>query len=254
MRRPVFFVLLGVGILLLGAGLSAQDRIEKAKIYQESYALSTESDLYCNIFVLDGGLPDIRIVGAERQEEKILLNDSDKFYVDKGRADGLEVGQVFLALQVGRRIGEYGVLAKKTGRVRVVGLEEKRGIVLVDKTCGEVLLGGYLVPYVERESLIGKDDGYAAELDESQGLKGQIIHIETEFHIVGTGGWALIDMGQDKGLSEGQQLTVFKSVKTGMPREAIGNVVVIDVQKATSTIKVLSCRDSIEVGFQVQTK
>ena len=254
MRRSVLILFLGVGILLSGVGLTAQDKIEKAKIYQDTYALSTESDLYCNIFILDGELPDIRIVGAERQEEKILLNDSDKFYVDKGRAAGLELGQVVLVLQVGRQIGGHGLLAKKTGRARVVGLEENRGIVLVDKTCGEVLLGGYLVPYVERESLIGTDEGYAAELAEGQGQTGQVILIETEFHIVGTGGWAIIDMGQDKGLREGQQLTVFKRVKTGMPREAIGNVVVIDVQKATSTVKVLSCRDSIEVGFQVQTR
>ena len=49
-------------------------------------------------------------------------------------------------------------------------------------------------------------------------------------------------------------MTVFKRVKRGFPREAVGNVVVIDVQKSTSTVKVLSCRDAVEVGFQVQTK
>jgi hypothetical protein len=240
-------------VLFLGTGL-AQDQIEKAKIYQENYPLITESDLYCTIFVLDGELPGIRIIGAERQEEKILLNDADKFYTDKGRADGLEIGQVFLVVSVGRKIGDFGLLAQRTGRVRVVGLEETRGTVRIDKTCGEVSLGGYLVPFEEREGLLGTDQGFAVELDESQGTKGSVIHIETEFHIVGTGGWALIDLGQDQGIQVGQQLTVFKRVKKGLPREAVGNVIVIDVQKATSTVKVLSCRDSIEVGFQVQSK
>ncbi len=253
MKRTFFSIILGVGVLFLGTGL-AQDQIEKAKIFQENYPLITESDLYCTIFVLDGELPGIRIIGAERQEEKILLNDADKFYVDKGTADGLEIGQVFLAVSVGRKIGDYGFLARRTGRARVIGLEEKRGVVLIDKTCGEVSLGGYLVPFEERESLLGKDEGYAAELDESQGTRGNVIHIETEFHIVGTGGWALIDLGNEQGIRQGQQLTVYKRVKPGLPREVIGNVVVIDVQKATSTVKVLSCRDSIEVGFQVQSK
>lgn len=253
MRRSILLLIMGFGVVFLGTGL-AQDQIEKAKIFQENYPLSTESDLYCTIFVLDGELPGIKIVGAERQEEKILLSDSDKFYVDKGRADGLEVGQVFLVVSVGSKIGNRGLLARRTGRARIVGLEEKRGIVLIDKTCGEVSLGEYLVPFEEREGLLGTDEGYAAELDERQGLKGTVIYIETEFHIVGTGGWALIDLGKDQGIEEGQQLTVFKRVKSGLPREAIGNVVVIDVQRNTSTVKVLSCRDSIEVGFQVQTK
>jgi hypothetical protein len=253
MRRFLFSLILGLGAIFLGTGL-AQDQIEKAKIFQENYPLSTESDLYCTIFVLDGALPGLRIIAAERQEEKILLSDADKFYVNKGRADGLEIGQVFLVVSVGSKIGGHGLLAKRTGRARVIGLEERRGVVLVDKTCGEVAIGGYLVPFEEREGLLGKDEGYAAELDEKQGLKGTVIHIETEFQIVGTGGWALIDLGKDQGIREGQQLTVFKRVKKGLPREAVGNVVVIDVQKNTSTVKVLSCRDSIDIGFQVQTK
>jgi hypothetical protein len=244
MRRFLFSLILGLGAIFLGTGL-AQDQIEKAKIFQENY---------CTIFVLDGALPGLRIIAAERQEEKILLSDADKFYVNKGRADGLEIGQVFLVVSVGSKIGGHGLLAKRTGRARVIGLEERRGVVLVDKTCGEVAIGGYLVPFEEREGLLGKDEGYAAELDEKQGLKGTVIHIETEFQIVGTGGWALIDLGKDQGIREGQQLTVFKRVKKGLPREAVGNVVVIDVQKNTSTVKVLSCRDSIDIGFQVQTK
>jgi hypothetical protein len=253
MRRSSFSFILSLGVIFLGMGL-AQDQIEKAKIFQENYPLSTESDLYCTTFVLDGELPGIRIIGAEKQEEKILLSDADKFYVDKGKADGLEIGQVFLVVSVGSKIGNHGLLARRTGRARVVGLEETRGIVLIDKTCGEVSLGGYLVPFEEREGLLGKDEGYAAELDENQGLKGTVIHIEGEFHIVGSGGWALIDLGKDQGIREGQQLTVFKRVKSGLPREAVGNIVVIDVQKTTSTIKVLSCRDSIDIGFQVQSK
>jgi len=253
MRRSILSLVLGLGVLFLGTGV-AQDQIKKADIFQETYPLISESDLYCSIFVLDGELPAMRIVGAEKQEEKILLSDSDKFYVDKGSADGLEIGQVFLVVSVGKKIGRHGLLARRTGRARVVGLEENRGIVLIDKTCGELTLGEYLVPFEEREGLAGKDLGYGGELDENQGTRGQVIYLDTEVHISGTGGWALIDLGKDQGIQEGQQLTVFKRVKSGLPREAIGNVVVVDVQKTSSTIKVLSCRDSIEVGFQVQTK
>jgi hypothetical protein len=253
MRRSFLFLILGLGVLFLGTGL-AQDQIEKAGIYQENYPLISESDLYCSIFVLDGELPAIRIIGAEKQEEKILLSDSDKFYIDKGRADGMEIGQVFLAVSVGKKVGSLGLLGRRTGRARIVALEENRGTVVIDKTCGELTVGEFLVPFEEREGLTGKDLGYAGELDESQGAKGRVVYLDTEVNITGSGGWAIIDLGKDQGIQTGQQLTVFKRVKTGMPREAIGNVVVIDTQKNSSTVKVLSCRDSVEVGLQVQTK
>jgi hypothetical protein len=254
MRKSFFFLILGLGLIFLGTGLAQENQIEKAKIFQEDYPLITESDLYCSIFILDGALPGIKIIGAERQEEKILLNDGDKFYIDKGKADGLEIGQVFLVIGVGPKIMDYGNLTSRTGRARIIGLEENRGTFRIDKTCGQVLLGNDLIPFEEKEGMLGKDEGYARELDENQGTMGSVIFIETEFHIAGTGQWAIIDMGSDKGVHVGQQMTIFKKVKKGVPRETIGNLVVIDVQQKTSTIKVLSCRDSVEIGFQVQTR
>jgi hypothetical protein len=254
MRKPFYFLILGLGLIFLGTGLAQEDQITKAKIFEEDYPLITESDLYCSIYILDGALPGIKIIGAERQEEKILLNDADKFYIDKGKADGLEIGQVFLVIGVGPKIMGYGNLTSRTGRARIIGLEENRGIVRIEKTCGQVLLGNDLIPFEEKEGMLGRDEGYAQELDENQGTMGSLIYFDTELQIAGTGQWAIIDMGSDKGVHVGQQMTIFKRVKKGVPREAIGNLVVIDVQERTSTVKLLSCRDAVEVGFEVQTR
>lgn len=254
MRKPLFFLILGLGLIFLGTGLAQEDQIEKAKIFEEEYPLISESDLYCSIYILDGALPGIKIIGAERQEEKILLSDADKFYIDKGKADGLEIGQVFLIVGVGPKIMGYGNLISKTGLARIIGLEENRGIVRVEKTCGQVLVGYDLVPFEEKEGMLGKDEGYAQELDETQGTIGSLIFIQTELHIAGTGQWAIIDMGKNTGIRVGQQMTIFKRVKKGVPREAIGSLIVIDVQEKTSTVKLLSCRDAVEVGFEVQTR
>jgi hypothetical protein len=254
MRKLFFFIILGLGLIFLGTGLAQEDQIKKAKIFEEDYPLITESDLYCSIYILDGALPGIKIIGAERQEEKILFNDADKFYINKGKADGLEIGQVFLVIGVGPKIMGYGNLTSRTGRARIIGLEENRGIVRIEKTCGQVLLGNDLIPFEEKEGMLGRDEGYAQELDENQGSMGSLIFFDTELHIAGTGQWAIIDMGSDKGVHVGQQMTIFKRVKKGVPREAIANLVVIDVQERTSTVKLLSCRDAVEVGFEVQTR
>jgi len=252
--KRVLFISLCLCLAVPGGGLAGQDQIGKARIYLEDYPLITESDLYCSLFILNGPLPAVRIIGAERQDEKILLSEADTFYIDKGKADGLEIGQMFLVISAGSKLGGFGPLCIKTGRARVVRLEERTGAVAVDKTCGELKIGNYLVPFEEKETRLGKDEGYAQELDENQGVRGSIIFIETEFHIAGSGQWALIDLGKQEGIALGQQLTIFKRVKKGVPREAIGNLVVIDVQDRTSTVKLLSCRDSVEIGFEVQTR
>jgi len=253
MKRSIF-ISLCFCLAFTGGGLAGQDQIEKAKIFQEDYPLIMETDLYCSIFVMDGPMPTIRIIAAERQEEKILMSEADTFYIDKGKDDGMEIGQLFQVVSVGPKLGGFGPLCIRTGRARIVRLEPKRGVVTVDKTCGELKLGNFLVPFEEKETRLGKDEGYAQELDENQGIKGSVIFIETEFHIAGAGQWALIDLGKEQGITLGQQLTIFRRVKNDLPREAIGNLVVIDVQAKTSTVKLLSSRDSVEVGYEVQTR
>ena len=252
--KRTFFIVLCFCLAFMGKGLAGQDLIEKAKIFQEDYPLISESDLYCSIFVMDGPLPAIRIIGAERQDEKILMSEADTFYINKGKADGMEIGQLFIAVSVGPKLGGFGPLCYRTGRARIIRLEETRGVVTVDKTCGELKLGNYLIPFEEKETRLGKDEGYAQQLDENQGIKGSVIFIETEFHIAGSGQWAIIDLGKEQGITLGQQMTIFKRTRKDLPREAVGNLVVLDLQAKTSTVKVLSCRDSVEVGFQVQTR
>jgi hypothetical protein len=52
----------------------------------------------------------------------------------------------------------------------------------------------------------------------------------------------------------GQQMTVFKKQKGNAPRDVVGNLVVIDAQPKTATVKVLSCNDPIQKGLLVQAK
>jgi hypothetical protein len=254
MRKSILFLLVCLGLVLSGTGLAQENQIEKAKIFQEDYPLITESDLYCSVYIADGPLSDLKIIGAERQEEKILHSDADTLYINKGTADGLEIGQMFLVIDIGPQLGDYGRLATRTGRVRIVRLEENRGVVRVDRTCGEVSLGGVLVPFEEKEGLLGKDEGYTQEGGASGGTSGSVVYLAANTHIGGTGQWAVIDVGLEQGVRVGQQMTIFKRVKNDLPREAIGSLIVIDVQPKTSTVKLLSCRDSVEIGFQVQAK
>jgi hypothetical protein len=231
-----------------------QHEIERAKIYRDTYPLISETDLYCSIFVQERDLPDVRIIAAERSGEKLLLGDDDVVFINKGQKDGLEVGQVFLIIELEGKLSGFGNLAAKRGRANVTFLEDNRSVARVEKSCGRVMVGDYLLPFEEKETLLGKDLGFDASLEGESGLVGNIIYLNNDLSEIGSGSWAIIDLGENDGIQTGQQMTIFRQVREGMPKEGIGNVVVIDTQAKTATVKVLSCSDAIHKGMQVQGK
>jgi hypothetical protein len=72
--------------------------------------------------------------------------------------------------------------------------------------------------------------------------------------MIGSGDWALVDLGEEDGIQFGQQLVVYKKAKKkGSLAKMIGNLIVINVQTKTSTVKVLSCNNPLRIGDLVQT-
>lgn len=239
-----------------------QHEIQRAKIFREAYPVIAEVDLYCSPFIYDGDLPDLRIIEAEKGYEKAMFSDADIVHLNKGSQDGLEIGQVLLAIEVGDRIGDFGRLANRRGRAQVVFLEENRASARIEKSCGRIMVGDYLLPFEEKETLLGKDIGYEAYAGEATGQTGTIVYLERDYNQIGSGGWAIIDLGEEDGIQVGQQLTICKrvqdpqtlKVREDLPQIGVGNSIVVDVAKKTATIKVLSCADPIVRGQTVQTK
>lgn len=228
--------------------------VEKAKIYQEIYDLLDETDLYCSFFIMDEGLPETKIFGAERAYERVQFNNGDIVYINKGRSDGIEEGQMFTVLELGTTIPGYGPLVHQRGRVRVVALEATTASARVEKACGSVMVGNYLVPFEEKEGRMGKDLGYDVPPYETDGLKGEILYLEDNFAQAGSGSLALLNLGEVDGVQLGQQLVVYRKLYKGTPLYVFGNVVVIDAQKRTCTVKILSCKDALLIGDLVQTR
>lgn len=238
----------------LGLGEEQEYEIEKAKIYQEIYPLLTETDLYCSFFVMDDNEPEARIIGAEREYERVQFNNGDIVYINQGRNDGIEEGQIFLVLELGTVTTEYGPLAFKRGRLRVIALEENTSSARVEKACGPIVLGNHLVPFEEMEGRMGKDLGYDVPPYEGVGLRGSLIYLQNDFFQIGTGAWGLINLGETDGLQIGQQLVVYRKIHNDTPLFVFANIVIIDTQKRTSTVKVLSCKDALIAGDLVQTR
>lgn len=252
-------ILLVVILLVFSAGdsLRSQEQehqIKKAKIFQEIYPVISESDLYCSFLILDEKNLDLKIIGGERDYERVLFNEADTVYINKGKRDGLEEGMLFLILEVGPKVKDFGHIAFKRGKASILALEESKGAARIEKACGQVITGHYLIPFEEKEGLLGKDLGYNVPPVEADGAKGSIIYLLREYNQIGSGGWALIDLGEEDGLYFGQQLIIYRKVQEGVPIQILGNLIVIDVQKRTSTIKILSCKDVVMLGDRVQTR
>jgi len=247
-----------IGIFLFnGLTVNAQEQereINRAKIYDEIHPLLSETDLYCSIFVHETEIPSLRIVGSEREDERELISDGDVVYLNQGEKDGLAAGQLFLVYELSTNLPGYGHVAVKHGQARIQALSENRSSATIEKSCGAVTLGNYLIPFREKETFMGKDEGYDVPPFEAKGLKGKVIYLQREFNQVGSGHWAVIDLGAEHGIQIGQQLTLYRIVQEGAPLQIFGNSVVIDVGKKTSTIKVLSCRDALRIGDLVQDK
>jgi len=239
-----------------------QHQIERAKIFREAYPVIAEVDLYCSLFVYEGDLPELQITAAERGYEKVMFSDGDVVFLNKGSQGGIEIGQVFQVIEISAGIGGFGHLANKRGRAHVIFLEENRAVARIEKSCGRLSVGNYLLPFEEKETLLGKDIGYEAYGEEVSGPSGSILYLERDYNQLGSGGWAIIDIGEEAGVQIGQQMTIFKriwnpeslAIREDLPPIGVGNSVVIDVGKKTATIKILSCWDSILRGQTIRGK
>lgn len=257
-RKPVlrvgFLTLIVASLIAVVPGRPfAQDEIKKAKIFEDAYQLIMESDRNCSFYMHEEGkpLPDIRIIGAERENEKSVFSDADIIYLNKGSADGLEIGQLFLTIGLRAKVDKLGTVMERHGRARIVRLEDRLATAKVEKSCGTVRVGDFLLPFEEEAGEIGKDLGYG-DMDPNASKHGKVIFIENDFRIAATGQWALIDMGRQHCVQIGDQLNVFHRARPDLPREAVASAIIIDVRGATSTIKILGARDAVGIGSEVQ--
>ena len=258
-RKPViclgFLVLVFASLTLLvpGRPFAQESTIKRAKIFDDTYQLITDSDLNCSFYIHEIGklLPDIRIIGAERENEKIIASDGDVIYINKGAADGLEIGQLFLTVGLRGEVANLGTVMKRQGRVRIIRLEDRMATAKVENTCGMIQAGDFLLPFEQEAGEMGRDLGFG-DMDPKASKHGKVVWIEYDFNIAGPGMWALIDLGRQHCVQIGDQLNVFFRARPDLPREAIASAIVIDVRGATSTIKILDARDIVSIGSEVQ--
>jgi hypothetical protein len=222
--------------------------ITRPRIYQEIADLINETDMYCSFAVWEKEMPELHIIGAEREEDKTMFSDGDVVFLSQGKDKALEPGQVFWALEIFDEAPEYGRVAIGRGRVRVLHVLDNRSVAVVENTCDRVGLGCILIPFEPKEGMMGKDQGYDVPPVETPGAKGEVVYFQGLLNQIGSLMWALVNIGEDKGLQVGQQLLVYRKIRPDLPVVILGSCVVIDVKSRTATVKTLSVKDAIRKG------
>ncbi len=267
-EKTALISLLILMLCLLGAGnpvgqeqeqeQKPKTKIEKPKIYREDYPIISESDLYCSFFLLGEEKLEAKIVSAEKEDEMKLLRDSDVFYIDRGRDAGFGANQVHLILEIGPEIQnpvtgkKLGYLGFKRGRARVFEVGENWGKARVEKSCGRIMVGDFLIPFEERESLLKSTP--REEMPEGGPSVGTVVYLEGNYKIISKDQMALIDLGRVDGLRVGDRLTAYREISSELAPKLLGEFIIINTQSQTSTVKVLSSRDSIKLGDLVRVK
>jgi len=246
--------------LSIPPGAAQESPVDRARQEAKTFKLLSDTDLYCSIFVLGRERPDIKILSAERGDEKVLLSDADLCFINRGSADGIALDQVFLVVEAGPDIvdpisrANFGALGHKRGRARVVAVEDERATVRLEKSCGQVMTGYYLVSFVAKDVVLGQDQGVEPAPAEGEGASGRIICLENSLEQIGSGYWAIINLGTESGLAVGQQIIAFRHIQGDLPRQPIASLVVIDAGATWATVKVLTAKDVLQIGTEVQTR
>ena len=214
--------------------------------------LVNETDLYCSFFILNEGKPEIRIISSERKDEREMLNNGDTVYLNVGEDDGVSPGDLFIIYEISKDIPGFGPLAQKRGRARVMNVTAEKSSAQIEKACGDIRIGNYLSEFEEKEEFVGRNLGLDVPPVYADSPIGEVVYLQTEFAQIGPGHWAIIDLGRNRNISLGQQLIIFREVEKNAPLKIIANVVVIDVQAETSTIKILAASDAVVLGDKVQ--
>ncbi len=258
--KKIFFLVLAIGTVAAGLaweGIRGPFQAQADKPVRNATFLTSDTDLYCSFFVLDA-LPTLKIIGGD--SARTLFSDGDIVYFKGTSRNFPEEGQVLAVLELGPKVAgtgkksSLGTLALQRGRVRVLKREGGTGTAKVEKSCGSLMTGHFLVPFIEKERVSVKDAGLDGWVCSGVALSGRVVFLEDGAVQIATGQRALIDLGRADGLALGRQLTVFVQGAKDLPFEPTANLVVIDVGRTSATVKVLTSKAPVRIGDLVQVK
>ena len=210
---------LTLSIFAGAAAVSAQTVQQADSTRQADY-----TSVYCAGFVSDPKVPDeIRVISGEQSNYKIVWDNGDYVYINRGEDKGVKVGDRFSIVRPetdpanpwfqGQKKLEnaMGTLYRDTGQVRVVNVQPKVSIARVEFLCQYIQRGDIARPFEERPMPPYKE---AAAFDHFAPVSGKpvgmIISARDYPQALGRGDTVYVNVGAEKGVKVGDYMRLFR--------------------------------------------
>jgi hypothetical protein len=220
--------------------------------------VADERDLYCSGWIEASHEPAmLTIAGAE--QEKIMQANSDIVYLNQGRSQGIAAGAEYLVVRPDHKVVHpatheaVGMYTQRMGHLRVLCAQENTATALVMSACEDIRPGDELLPWKEMQSPLMDHIPSADRCMEPSGLaQGWVIDGGPDSLLaVGGGNLVSTDLGPEDGIRPGSLLTLYRD-NGELPRIVVGQGVVLTVESATSTVKVLHSSREVRRGDRAE--
>jgi hypothetical protein len=196
-----------------------------------------------------------KIIDSETGRPGLIFGDI--IYINKGTAHDIRAGDVFLAFRPFREVRHpitaelIGTQLEILGRIRVKTLEPNISCAEIIRSYSYIELGDPIIPVSElsvplKKPLIGDSHSYGFKVGNQ--LIAHIIAEKVGHQLVSDGDVVFIDVGAAQGIQPADNFIIFRETGEGYPKQSIGRLTVLSVQKQTSVAMVIESVKAIELG------
>lgn len=219
-------VLANLVVALAGTVASAQNAAQAQ--------VPRPSDVYCSGTVTTESVPrDAYIITGEESNYRLLFNENDIVYINKGASQGVKVGDVFSVIrQVEDPYGiewtkwqdailkKMGTVWDDEGRVRVIAVRSNTSIAQIEHSCDMLQRGDILLPFTERPAPPLKSEDTFDRFAPANGKPMAMIITGKGFQAaVGREDIVYVNLGNGQGVKVGDYFRIFRF--TGTQHETV---------------------------------
>jgi hypothetical protein len=248
------------------ATVDESDAVAVSGPYKIAYVPPNTRYAWHDTFVTPRELAESGAISAAF-EEKIMLASQDRAYAKFQNQADVQPGETYVVYKTERPIHHpvtnelWGYQSVVLGSAKVVAVEDKAATLVIQQSYDAIERGALLGPWTEKS--------YRAvpRKPNRQALDGRIIATRNEvITLVGEHHIVFVDRGASDGVEEGNVFTVVRSGDpydrdpyeapwdASLPKEDMGNLLVIDVKERASSALVTRSLKELIVGDRVEMR
>jgi hypothetical protein len=228
-------------------------------------------------FIVPYSLEELRVsdfglvTNSQGETTRVVLSEygqigmvfGDMIYINKGTTDEVREGDVYVAFRPRQEVFHpvtselIGTQIDILGHLRVRNLEPHTAVAEVVKSYNYIQLGDPIMPMTELSVPLAKPEAGNSKtygLQVGNQLIGHILHERIGRPGVSFGDIVYVDVGAAQGVQPADNFIIYREVKEGFPRQAIGRLSVLSVQEQTSTALVTESIKMIDIGEKIVLK